>query len=111
MVPTLTPPKQPIFPSSLPCQLSAGSVRAKNAKNIVLKNLLDACFGAFGWYLTGFAFAYGNGGPFIGGEKNYALSDLISFAGDGSGDFRGNDLATWFFQYTVRSMAPAVLVF
>ena len=29
--------------------LSAGSVRAKNAKNIILLNLLDACFGCFAW--------------------------------------------------------------
>ena len=26
--------------------LSAGSIRAKNVKNILLKNLLDACMGA-----------------------------------------------------------------
>ena len=29
--------------------LSAGSVRAKNAKNIILLNLLDACFGCLAW--------------------------------------------------------------
>lgn len=30
--------------------LSAGSVRAKNAKNIILLNLLDACFGCLAWW-------------------------------------------------------------
>lgn len=40
--------------------LCAGAVRAKNAKNIILLNLLDACFGAMSWYITGFAFAYGD---------------------------------------------------
>ena len=35
------------------CMLCAGSVRAKNAKNIILLNLLDACFGAMAWYITG----------------------------------------------------------
>lgn len=40
--------------------LCAGSVRAKNAKNIILLNILDACFGCFAWYLTGFAFAFGD---------------------------------------------------
>ena len=40
--------------------LCAGSVRAKNAKNIILLNILDACLGSLCWYATGFAFAYGD---------------------------------------------------
>ena len=38
--------------------LSAGSIRAKNVKNILLKNLLDACIGALIWYFIGYGFAY-----------------------------------------------------
>jgi len=60
--------------------LSAGSVRSKNAMNIILKNLLDACFGALGWFLFGFAFAYGDDtdttDSFISGRKFYALDDV-----------------------------------
>eukprot|EP00965_Chrysotila_dentata_P203816 6181965-Pleurochrysis_carterae.AAC.1 len=37
--------------------LEAGSVRAKNTKNILLKNLLDACIGAFIWWAWGFGVA------------------------------------------------------
>jgi Amt family ammonium transporter len=44
--------------------LCAGSVRAKNAKNIILLNILDACFGCCAWYLTGFAFAFGDPIPY-----------------------------------------------
>ena len=40
--------------------LCAGSVRAKNAKNIILLNLLDACLGSLCWYATGYAFAFGD---------------------------------------------------
>jgi len=40
--------------------LCAGSVRAKNAKNIILLNILDACLGSLCWYATGYAFAYGD---------------------------------------------------
>jgi ammonium transporter, Amt family len=39
--------------------LCAGSVRQKNVKNIMLKNLLDACGGALGFFTIGFAFAFG----------------------------------------------------
>ena len=37
--------------------LEAGTVRAKNTKNILLKNLLDACIGAIVWWAWGFAAA------------------------------------------------------
>ena len=37
--------------------LEAGSVRTKNTKNILLKNLLDACIGAIVWWAWGFAAA------------------------------------------------------
>ena len=33
--------------------LCAGSVRAMNVQNILLKNMLDACGGAFGFYTVG----------------------------------------------------------
>ena len=33
--------------------LCAGSVRAINVQNILLKNLFDACGGAFGFYFVG----------------------------------------------------------
>lgn len=39
--------------------LCAGSVRQKNVKNIMLKNLLDACGGAIGFYFIGWGVAYG----------------------------------------------------
>ena len=38
--------------------LSAGSIRSKNVKNILLKNLLDACVGALLWYFIGYGLAY-----------------------------------------------------
>ena len=37
--------------------LEAGTVRAKNTKNILLKNLLDACVGAIIWWGWGHALA------------------------------------------------------
>ena len=37
--------------------LEAGTVRAKNTKNILLKNLLDACVGAMIWWSFGHSIA------------------------------------------------------
>ncbi|KAJ6964431.1 hypothetical protein NC652_002642 [Populus alba x Populus x berolinensis] len=49
--------------------LCAGSVRAKNAMDITLTNVVDAVAGSISYYLFGFAFAFGDGtnsNPFIG---------------------------------------------
>jgi Amt family ammonium transporter len=49
--------------------LCAGSVRAKNAMNIMLTNVVDAVVGSISYYFFGFAFAFGDGSnsnPFIG---------------------------------------------
>ena len=72
--------------------LSVGSVRSKNAKNIVLKNLLDACFGAICFYLIGYGFAYGgdNGNGFIG-WSGFALNGEAK-----------DTWYSWFFQFAVR---------
>lgn len=45
----LLPPPKVFFMQAGFAMLSAGSVRAKNAKNIILLNLLDACFGCLAW--------------------------------------------------------------
>ena len=57
--------------------LCAGSIRAKNVKNILLKNVLDAAVGAIFWYLFGYGIAFGvpgdgNSGRFMG-EADFAL--------------------------------------
>ena len=52
--------------------LCAGSLREKNIKNIMLKNLLDACVGALGFWAVGYGLSYGNKD---GGET-------ITFVGD-----------------------------
>jgi Amt family ammonium transporter len=57
--------------------LCAGSIRAKNVKNILLKNVLDAAVGAIFWYLFGYGIAFGvpgdgNANRFMG-EADFAL--------------------------------------
>eukprot|EP01026_Neomeris_dumetosa_P057864 TRINITY_DN534_c0_g1_i4.p1 TRINITY_DN534_c0_g1~~TRINITY_DN534_c0_g1_i4.p1 ORF type:complete len:545 (+),score=79.52 TRINITY_DN534_c0_g1_i4:191-1636(+) len=87
--------------------LSSGSVRSKNAMNIILKNLLDACFGALGWFFLGYAIAYGNGdgtNSFIAGRKHYALSEANEQTEGNEGIF-----ADWFFQYAFAATAATIV--
>lgn len=49
--------------------LCAGAVQRKNVQNTMLKNLLDACGAALGFYSFGYAFAYG--GSLEGGSKTF----------------------------------------
>mmetsp|Transcript_13060 Transcript_13060/g.18709 ORF Transcript_13060/g.18709 Transcript_13060/m.18709 type:complete len:481 (-) Transcript_13060:187-1629(-) len=82
--------------------LCAGSIRAKNVKNIMLKNILDACGGAVGFWTIGYAFAYGG-----------ADSSTISFIGNS--DFvlanihDGGSLIGWFFQFAFAATAATIV--
>ena len=46
--------------------LEAGSIRAKNTTNILIKNYADLCMGGIAFWLTGYSFAFGEHNPFIG---------------------------------------------
>ena len=48
-----------------------GSVREKNSRNILIKNLFDVCAGGIVFYFIGFGFAFGQKGEkggFIGSD-------------------------------------------
>jgi len=80
--------------------LCAGLVRSKNTKNILLKNILDACAGSLGFWVVGYAFAYGeaNGGnPFIGDSGFLLLG------------FSGADHASWLFQFAFAATAATIV--
>ena len=46
--------------------VEVGTVRIKNTKSILVKNLLDACMGSVMFFLYGWALAFGEGNTFIG---------------------------------------------
>mmetsp|Transcript_768 Transcript_768/g.1129 ORF Transcript_768/g.1129 Transcript_768/m.1129 type:complete len:520 (-) Transcript_768:321-1880(-) len=82
--------------------LCAGSVRQKNVKNIMLKNLLDACGGALGFWSVGYAFAYGG--------QDSTVKTFI-----GNTDFfimyftAGSDYVFWFFQFAFAATAATIV--
>jgi Amt family ammonium transporter len=79
--------------------LCAGSVRQKNVKNIMLKNLLDACGGAVGFYTLGYGFAYGSSSTFFIGTSDFAIKGFTS----------GPDLIGWFFQFAFAATAATIV--
>ena len=83
--------------------LCAGSIRAKNAQNILLKNLLDACVGAIWFWATGYAFAYGQSGS----DKNWFIGNNYFFLSKG---YEGGDgYHNWFFQFAFAATAATIV--
>lgn len=80
--------------------LEAGTVQNKNRKNILLKNVLDPCFSAFGFWAVGYAFAYGPDGNAFMGWSNWALM----------GEFEAIDTYQGFFFQLVFSATCATIV-
>lgn len=82
--------------------LCAGSVRQKNVKNIMLKNLLDACGGALGFYTVGYAFAYGDGsssGKTFIGSTNFFIRNFST----------GPQYIGFFFQFAFAATAATIV--
>ncbi len=46
--------------------VEAGLIRAKNAANILMKNLMDFCFASLGFFMFGYALMYGSDGSLFG---------------------------------------------
>lgn len=78
--------------------LCAGSVRQKNVKNIMLKNILDACGGAIGFFILGYGLSNGTGGKFVGAD-GFALASFES----------GNDYIAFFFQFAFAATAATIV--
>jgi len=77
--------------------LTAGSVRTKNTKNVLLKNVLDACVGLVAYYLFGYSFAYGPVDNKFLGHSNWALSDSTQ------------EFHKFFFQWTFAATAATIV--
>merc|ERR1719446_831078 len=88
--------------------LEAGSIRSKNVKNVLLKNLVDACVGAIIWYLVGYGII-GGGNDFIGEEKNggFALEKMDDT--DPLYKGYGYDWISFFFSYTFAAAASTIV--
>ena len=48
--------------------VEAGLIRSKNAANVLMKNVMDFCFAALGYFIFGYAIMYGSAGLIFGTE-------------------------------------------
>jgi len=60
--------------------LETGSVSTKHSKSVLMKNIMDTCFGALVWYLCGFGFMTGNGSVIAGEGAAFATDDVDNFS-------------------------------
>ena len=85
--------------------VEAGLTRAKNVANVMMKNMMDLCFGALAFFAVGFAIAFGGDmdgiGKFIGGGG--------WFLGEGSFTY-GNLTPFTFFIFQVAFVATAATI-
>lgn len=58
--------------------VESGFTRAKNAGNIIMKNLIDFCFGSLLYWIVGFGIMFGTQSAFFGGIHFFA-SNTFSF--------------------------------
>lgn len=60
--------------------LEAGFTRSKNSVNILMKNLMDFCFGTITYYIVGFALMFGAGNLFFGTSGFFLHDSGATFA-------------------------------
>jgi len=83
--------------------LSAGAVRTKNTKNILISILMDLTVCAVAWYLCGYAFAFGNDqGGFIGSSGWVGI-------GVGSVESGTNSFSFWLFEYCFAATGATIV--
>ena len=81
--------------------VESGFTRAKNACNIMMKNLMDFAIGSIMWLLIGFTLMFGIGNGFIG--------DLSFFAGKGADTASSLGWTFWIFQCVFAGTAATIV--
>ena len=84
--------------------VEAGMTRAKNVVNIFAKNMADAILGITAWFATGYAFAFGGDGKWIGDSAFFLIDQDLAAIPEG-----GLSIATTFFFQAVFA-ATAVTI-
>jgi Amt family ammonium transporter len=96
--------------------LETGCCRAKNASNVLMKNLVNVCIGTLGWWGIGYGFAYGmgddvpdedaGGNGFIGLNGFFAHDYLVQTP---TGNAPTGTPLAWFFQWAFCTVAATIV--
>jgi len=87
--------------------VEAGLTRAKNAVNIMMKNLLDFCFGAVLFWAVGYAIMYSSGdSDFFGFDSALAFLSSANAPTDNAGYATS---AAWLFQVVFAATAATIV--
>ncbi|MBI1342238.1 MAG: ammonium transporter [Terrimonas sp.] len=87
--------------------VESGLTRAKNAVNIMMKNLLDFCFGAVLFWAVGYAIMYSSGDSnFFGFDKELSFLGSANAPTDMSGYATS---AAWLFQVVFAATAATIV--
>ena len=84
--------------------VEAGFTRAKNAANIIMKNLLDFAAGSPVYFLVGFALMFGADAAGLVGTSGFALGGIDSSTPEGQWN-----LTFWFFQSVFAATSATIV--
>jgi Amt family ammonium transporter len=84
--------------------VETGFTRAKNAANVLMKNLLDFCIGSIGFWLVGFGLMFGADTLGLFGRSGFFLSAANPSTGEGLWQF-----AYWMFQVVFAATAATIV--
>ncbi|MDR1764741.1 MAG: ammonium transporter [Lachnospiraceae bacterium] len=87
--------------------VETGLTRAKNAGNIIMKNLMDYVIGSICFFLIGFAFMFGGSAGGILGVKGFFSPTSLA---DANGLFRGLPIHVFLIFHTVFCATAATIV-
>jgi ammonium transporter, Amt family len=87
--------------------VEAGFTRAKNAVNILMKNLMDFSMGSIAFWIVGFAIMFGNGNGFMGLSGWFVPPDSTAFS---SLEWSSvPTYAAWLFQLVFAATAATIV--
>ena len=87
--------------------VESGFTRAKNAVNILMKNLLDFSMGSIAYWAIGFAIMFGTGSAFMGWSGWFVPSDSTAFASLEWSSVPTH--AAWLFQLVFAATAATIV--
>jgi Amt family ammonium transporter len=96
--------------------LEAGTVKSVNVRNVLFKNLADACLGGIVFWLLGYGFAYGGsddssfiGDSSSGGKNSFAFRVDAEYDSEYERVNIGYAWITFFFQYAFAAAATTIV--